>query len=170
MRARRTSGGGRGDERGAVLVELALAILPISVLAFGTIDFGRAYAVETQLRNAARAAANYARSFPTQVSATPDASGAGTCADPNNIQYQAVAEPQPASSSTLPAGSVLSVVDVTTGATLTGCGPDAGSPPVVAPGDTLQVQVSAPFTLISPLIGSLLHNVTVHGTVQVVAQ
>lgn len=153
-----------------MLVELALALLPVTMIAFGSVDLGRAYSLETQLRNAARAAANYARAFPTQVSATPDQNGADTCADPNNVQYQAANENGLTGSSSLPSGAVLRVVDVTRGTTITGCGPDATSPPVVGAGDTLQVEVSAPFTLVTPLVASVVGTVTVHGTVEVVAQ
>ena len=153
-----------------MLVELALALLPVSMIAFGTVDLGRAYALETQLRNAARAAAAYAAAFPTRVAPTPDTSGAGTCADPNNIQYQAANENGPTGSSSLPAGAVMTVIDVTRGTTITGCGPDAGSPPVVVAGDTLQVQVSAPFGLVTPLVAGAVGPVTVHGTIEVVAQ
>lgn len=166
VRRRRT----RSGEGGAALVELALAVLPISMIAFGAFDLGRAYSVETQLRNAARAAANYARSFPTQVAPTPDANGAGTCSDPNSIQYQAANEPQVAGSSSLPAGTTISVVDVTRGITITGCGPDSASTPVVGAGDTLQIVVSAPFHLVTPLVASAVGSVTVHGTIEVIAQ
>lgn len=158
------------QEAGAVLVELALALLPVSMIAFGTIDLGRAYALETQLRNAAHAAAAYASAFPTQVAPTPDQSGAGTCADPNNIQYQAANENGPTGSSSLPSGAVMTVIDVTRGTTITGCGPDASTPPVVAAGDTLKVEVSAPFGLVTPLVAGAVGTVTVHGTVDVVAQ
>ncbi|HET6811199.1 MAG TPA: TadE/TadG family type IV pilus assembly protein [Acidimicrobiales bacterium] len=157
-------------ESGAVLVELALALLPVSMIAFGTIDLGRAYSLETQLRNAAHAAAAYASAFPTQVAPTPDQSGAGTCADPNNIQYQAANENGPTGSSSLPAGAVMTVIDVTRGTTITGCGPDASAPPVVAAGDTLKVEISAPFGLVTPLVAGAVGSVTVHGTVDVVAQ
>lgn len=162
--------GRSGGECGAVLVELALAIVPITMIAFGTVDLGRAYAFQVQLRNAARAAANYARAFPTQVAPTPDATGAGTCADPDNVTYQAANENAPTGSSALPSGAVLTVTDVTRGITISGCGPDAAVPPVVSPGDTLQVEVSAPFTLVSPLVASAVGPVTVHGTIEVVAQ
>lgn len=161
----RTSG-----EKGAALVELALAIVPITMIAFGTVDLGRAYALQVHLKNAARAAANYARAFPTQVAATPDISGAGTCGNPNNLTYQAANENGPTGSSSLPTGTVLKVVDVTKGTTISGCGPDATTPPVVSPGDTLQIQMSAPFTLVSPLVATLVGSVTVHGTIEVVAQ
>ena len=157
-------------ETGAVLVELALALLPMCMIAFGTIDLGRAYSVETQLRNAARAAAVYAAAFPTQVAAAPDQSGAGSCADPNNIQYQAANENGPTGSSSLPPGTVMTVIDVTRGTTITGCGPDATSPPLVGPGDTLKIEVSAPFGLITPLVAGIVGTVTVHGTIEVVAQ
>jgi Flp pilus assembly protein TadG len=140
------------------------------MIAFGSIDLGRAYSLETQLRNAARAAANYARAFPTQVSPTPDQSGAGTCADPNNMQYQAANENGPTGSSSLPAGAVLTVVDVTRGTTISGCGPDASTAPVVGAGDVLRVEVSAPFGLVTPLVASIAGTLTVHGSIQVVAQ
>ena len=174
MRVRRSERLLRGrarQESGAVLVELALALLPVCMIGFGTVDLGRAYALETQLRNAARAAAVYAAAFPTQVAPTPDPNGADTCNDPNNIQYQAANENGPTGSSSLPTGAVMTVIDLTRGTTITGCGPDASTtPPVVVAGDTLKVEVSAPFGLVTPLVAGAVGTVTVHGTVEVVAQ
>lgn len=159
----------RGAEKGVVLVELALALLPMCMIVFGAVDVGRAFITLDQLRNAAQAGALFARSYATQV--TPDS---GACAEPGgtgSIQYQVANEftkSGPSGSSSLPAGYTLTVVDETTGATLSGCGPDQ-SPAATAPsGHVILVEVSAPFQLVTPLIAGIVGNVTLHGTSQVV--
>lgn len=159
----------RGAEKGVVLVELALALLPMCVVVFGAIDVGRAFITLDQLRNAAQSGALFARSYPTQVN--PDLA---VCAEPGgtgSIQYQVANEftqSGPSGNSSLPAGYTLSVVDETAGTTLSGCGPDL-SPAATAPsGHVLLVEVSAPFQLVTPLIGGIVGNVTLHGTSQVV--
>jgi Flp pilus assembly protein TadG len=143
------------------LAELALALLPMCVITFGAIDVGRAFITLDQLRNAAQAGALFARSYPTQV--TPDSN---ICAGSSSIQYQVANEftqSGPSGSGTLPAGYTLTVTDVTTGTTLTGCATGTAKS-----GDTVLVEVSAPFQLVTPLIGAIVGNVTLHGTSQVV--
>jgi Flp pilus assembly protein TadG len=159
----------RGAEKGVVLVELALALLPMCMVVFGAVDVGRAFITLDQLRNAAQAGALFARSYPTLVN--PDLA---VCAEPGgtgSIQYQVANEfnqSGPSGSGSLPAGYTLTVVDETTGTTLSGCGPDQASPPTVPSGDAVMVQVSAPFQLVTPLIGGIVGHVTLHGTSQVV--
>jgi hypothetical protein len=156
-------------EKGVVLAELALALLPMCVMTFGAIDVGRAFITLDQLRNAAQAGALFARSYPTQVS--PDS---GVCAEPGgtgSIQYQVANEfnqSGPSGSASLPAGYTLTVVDETTSTTLSGCGPDQLPAPVVRSGDVVLVEISAPFRLVTPLIGGIVGSVTLHGTSQVV--
>lgn len=58
----RTSGrAGRGGERGAAAVELAFVLVPLALLIFGILEFGRGYNARIQLtaavREGARAAA-----------------------------------------------------------------------------------------------------------------
>lgn len=147
-------------------MELALALLPMCVIVFGAIDVGRAFITLDQLRNAAQAGALYARSNPTQVN--PDAA---VCSGAGSIQYQVANEftqSGPSGSGSLPSGYVVTVTDETTGATLTGCGPDTGTSTAAKSGDTVLVEVSAPFQLVTPLIGGIVGNVTLHGTSQVV--
>jgi Flp pilus assembly protein TadG len=162
----------RGEESGVALVELALVLLPLCVFVFGAVDVGRAFIFLDQLKNSAQAGAFFARSNPGYVTNT------GNCADPNNIQYQVANElGVPTGNSTLPAGYGMTVIDETTAQQLTGCTElsptsSCGAGRVsttICSGDTLQVQVTAPFHLITPLIGSIVgSNLTLHGTSQVV--
>lgn len=139
------------------------------VVVFGAIDVGRAFITLDQLRNAAQAGALFARSYPTQVN--PDS---GVCTEPGgtgSIQYQVANEftqNGPSGNGSLPAGYTLTVVDETTGATLSGCGPDQTPAATVPSGHVIMVEVSAPFQLVTPLIGAIVGNVTLHGTSQVV--
>jgi Flp pilus assembly protein TadG len=153
-------------EKGVVLVELALALLPMCVVVFGAIDVGRAFITLDQLRNAAQAGALFARSYPAQVNPDPN-----ICAGAGSIQYQVVNEftqSGPSGSGSLPAGYTLSVTDETTGTTLTGCPAVGTSSTSVKSGDVVLVEVSAPFQLVTPLIGGIVGNITLHGTSQVV--
>ena len=173
----------RPREQGVALVELALVLLPLCLVVFGAIDVGRAFITLDQLRNEAQAGAFFARGAPTAVSQDSSA----LCTDPNNIQYQVANEVNaggPAGSSSLPTGQTLTVKDLTTGATMSGCGPNSSwvldssatcpssrgsSSMVVCSGDTIQVSVSWPFHLVTPLIGQIVgNNVTLTGTSKVV--
>ena len=181
MRALRSA-----DQRGAALIEFALVLLPLCTIIFGAIDLGRAYLQLDQLRNSAQAGAIFARQYPTQVSTSPDQDGDNTCQEPptgtGSIMYQTANEFSaggPTGSSSLPSGYALQVKDMTTPTTLTGCGPDYTTPitvtsaqscpavrsaNTVCSGDYLQIQVTEPFHLMTPLIGGLVGSITLHGT------
>ena len=152
--------GGEVDESGVELVELALAVLPLALIVMGAIDLGRVFILSSQLRQAAEAGALYAQDYPTQVA--PSSSNAA-CDDPNNVTYQVASAQGYSSSSALPSDET--VTDETTKTAITGC--QTGT---VSPGDTVEVEVSEPFSLITPLISSITGPITVHATVQVVAQ
>ncbi|GAC1586618.1 MAG: hypothetical protein NVS3B21_00850 [Acidimicrobiales bacterium] len=64
------------------MVEFALLIPFLAIIVFGTIDFGRVYQVNEQLKNAAREGAAYARLYPWKQ----------TCPDPDNIAWHATHE------------------------------------------------------------------------------
>ncbi len=152
------------DESGVELVELALAVLPLALIVMGAIDLGRVFILSSQLRQAAEAGALYAQDYPTQVS-NPGGSTTSPCADPNNITYQVASAQGYTSSADLPSDETVTVTDETTGMAISGC--QTGT---VSPGDTVEVEVSEPFSLITPLISSITGPITVHATVQVVAQ
>lgn len=50
----------RRDERGAVAVEFALVLIPLLLIVFGIIDFGRAYNAQETLTQSARVGARLA--------------------------------------------------------------------------------------------------------------
>ncbi|MBV8386901.1 MAG: pilus assembly protein, partial [Acidimicrobiia bacterium] len=149
-------GSRRRSERGTALVEFALVLPFLAVLVFGTIDIGRAYQLENRLKNAAREGGRMAQVSPAQV----DNSGTA-CADPNNIVYAATHEEAAA------AGNyTVTVTRLDTNAVLTGCSTAA------LPGGThVQVKVSAPFKVLTPLVGIVTgSSMTVSGTQEVVVQ
>jgi len=152
------------DESGVELVELALAVLPLTLVVMGAIDLGRVFILSSQLRQAAEAGALYAQDYPTQVSKSTTNSN---CNDPNNVTYQVASAQGYQSSSSLPSNETVTVTDVSTSPaeTITGC-----QMKTVAAGDTVEVEVSAPFHLITPLISSITGPITLHATVEVVAQ
>jgi Flp pilus assembly protein TadG len=55
------------DEHGASLVETAIMLPFFLLLLFGTLDFGRAYFLATEVAGAARAAAEYGAQNPTDT-------------------------------------------------------------------------------------------------------
>jgi hypothetical protein len=176
------------NQKGTALIELALVLLPLCVVVFGALDLARAFLILEQLRNAAQAGALVALRAPTQVS--PDVTGQGTtCLEASaggtgSIQYQAANEftsSHPSGQASLPSGYLLTVNDVESSGSLTGCGPDStpavveSSPcPVprttstVCSGDHILVLVSAPFKLVAPLLGGIVGNITLHGSSEVV--
>ena len=155
----------RRNEDGVALAELALVLLPLCLVVFGAVDVGRAFIELDQLHNAAQAGALFARSFPADV-----VSGTN-CADPKNIDYQVANEQNPNGTSSLTSlGYTVSVYDMTTSTPIpNACGDDQTPATSVASGDTVQVTVSTPFKLVTPLIGSIVgNNITLHGTSAIV--
>jgi len=151
-------------DEGVALIELALVLLPVCLVVFGAVDLGRAYLDLTQLKNAARSGAFLAQSAPTSVSSGTN------CQDPQNIYYQVANELGQSTSPTLPAGTKLTVTDLTSTVTFTGCGPDTPGTEHYNSGQIIQVEVSRPFKLFTPLISSIVGPLTLTTRVQVVAQ
>ncbi len=120
---------GRGDQRGAALVEFALVLPLLTLLAFGVVDLGRAYRLKVELTNSAREGGAYAQYFPKQVD------GTGSCADPDNVVYAAQRENNPTSAS-----FAITVVDAS-GNTITGCNTSVVT---LNPGDRVKVAAAAP--------------------------
>ena len=158
----------RRNEDGVALAELALVLLPLCLVVFGAVDVGRAFIELDQLHNAAQAGALFARSYPADV-----VSGGKTsnCADPKNVDYQVANEQSPNGTSSLTSlGYTVSVYDMTTSTPIpNACGDDQTPATSVASGDTIEVTVSTPFHLVTPLIGSIVgNNITLHGTSEIV--
>jgi Flp pilus assembly protein TadG len=148
--------GVKRSDRGTALIEFALVLPLLAILVFGTIDIGRAYRLENRLKNAAREGGRLAQISPLNV----DNSG-GTCADPNNIDYAATHEEASAAS-----GYTVTVTRMDTNTVLTGC-----SSSTLPGGTHVKVRVSAPFKVVTPLVGALTGNsITVSGTQEVVVQ
>jgi PKD repeat protein len=143
---------GIGCDRGQSLTELALVFPVILLLTLIALDFGRIYLGYINVQNMARIAANYAANNPLAWGATPDSAV--------QTRYRSqILEDTTASNCELPAGS--------------------GGPAVPDPqfsdtdldgtstslGDTVRVQVSCRFTILTPVISGILGD-----TVQVTAE
>jgi Flp pilus assembly protein TadG len=137
-------------ERGVAMVEFALALPFLAIIAFGTIDLGRAYLTWVQVKNAAREGAQYAQTHPySQKPANAD------CANPDNVEYRARAD---SSNST-----ALTVTVTPATPDGTGCQLDATSWP--AAGSDVTVTVSRAFTVFTPLVSAVTGPITVRASV-----
>jgi Flp pilus assembly protein TadG len=135
-----------GRESGVALVELALCLPFLAIIAFGTIDLGRAYLTWVQVKNAAREGANYAQTHPYIQKPV-----GSECANPDNIEYRARVES---------AGATVTVSPNTpngTGCDITATSPGAGS--------SVTVSVSRPFTIYTPLVSAVTGSITVRAAV-----
>src|SRR5690348_14719068 len=135
----------RHDERGLALIEFALVLPLLAILIFGAVDLGRAYALSSQLHNAAREGARYAAYSPEMVATT------GVCTPPDSITWAATHE----------GGSTSWTVNVDkmTGAVatpITGCRTLQDPAATVLPGARVRVRVSTQFTVLTPLVAQIV--------------
>jgi len=133
--------------RGAALVEFALAMLFLPLLAFGSVDFARVYQQQTKLRNAAREGASFAQFYPANIGPT-------TCPSSGSTQT-IVARVTGADSSAGIATSDVSVLK--NGAPIA---QDTCST-TFAVGDRVTVRVSGAFTILTPLVTQITGTKTV---------
>lgn len=150
--ARISESGGRRlqSDDGALLVELALSAVVLLLIVFGVIDLGRSYALQNRLANASREGAAIAQFKPGNVNTG--------CASGSNVVDRASNEDTGL--------AVVSGFSVTiakqVGASqvaFTGCGTPVGA--TVSAGDTVVVTVKANFSVITPIIGSMVGNTIV---------
>jgi Flp pilus assembly protein TadG len=145
-----------GSEEGAALLEFALIVPLLGMLAMGIVDLGRGYRLKTRLANAAREGAAFAQFFPARV----DSSGP-TCADPGNVAFAVRTEEA--------AGGDAFTVHVRTAADarpLTGC--DRST---VAAGTNVIVSASSSFDVMTPIVAALVgQRLTLRADVEVVVQ
>lgn len=78
MSPRHSSSRHGGRERGAALVEFALAMVFLPLLAFGIVDFARVYQLQSRLRNAAREGALFGQFYSTSVGPNTICTGSGS--------------------------------------------------------------------------------------------
>jgi Flp pilus assembly protein TadG len=143
-------------ERGTAMIELAISLVFLGVVVFGTVDIGRAFMTWNQVKNAAREGAAYAERDPFA-----QAPSGSSCANPDNITYRARTEN----------GTARPELVVTTrlnGTAYTGC-KDSGTFPVSS-GDKVEVRVATPFNPISPLGKLLVGTPSISADVEVVVQ
>lgn len=141
-------------ERGTALVEFALLLPLLALLGLGTVDFGRAYRTVNEVKNAAREGAAFAQVHPALLA------GSG-CTTPDSAQWHARNEGGAAGGSfavdvTTPSGT-FSSADI-------GCGPFSAA---ATSGQNITVTVSAPFTILTPLVRSITGNPTIRSSVTV---
>lgn len=137
------------------MVEFALVLLPLAIIVFGTIDLGRAYSTSNQVKNAARRGAAYAQSNPLA-----QRQSGSSCADPENIEYQAQSE-----TGSRRTDFVVTIVPAVAG----GCVSPSSTQPI-NPGDTITVTVAKTFQLLTPLIQRIVGTPTISASVNVVVQ
>jgi Flp pilus assembly protein TadG len=145
-----------GRESGVALVEFALVLPFMAIIAFGTIDLGRAYLMWIEVKNVAREGANYAQLHP--YSQQP---ASGACTDPDNVRYRARSETGDADAS--------SIAIAVTPATPNGTGCDVNATPPAA-GTSVTVTASRSFTLFTPLVSGITGPITVRAAVTEAAQ
>jgi Flp pilus assembly protein TadG len=149
---RRTTG--KRGEKGTALVEFALALPFVAIIALGTLDLGRAYQLQNRLKNAAREGAAYVQMSPGSIDSS------GTCADPDNVTYRALHEDANS------AGWTVTVTNTDTNTPVTGCAATGA-----APGTHLKVSVQSNMTILTPLVSALTGRTkAIHGTAEVVVQ
>jgi Flp pilus assembly protein TadG len=121
----------RRGEEGAALAEFAICLPFLSILVFGTIDLGRLFQTQQQLKNAAREGAVYGARFPGRQTA-------GTaCVDPDNIVWHATHESSQ---------SFTITVNGATPSCLTGTLASS-----LQPGQPLRIAASTTFTPFTPM-------------------
>ena len=141
----------RGRTRGQSLVEFALVLPILLFLTLTALDFGRIYLGYINIQNMARIAANYAANNPSAWTGGGDADA--------QAQYRnQILQDGAATNCRLPVVSGLAVVPPPTFTDVNG----DGQPNL---GDTAQVQISCTFSVITPIISSV-----VGSTVTVAAQ
>ena len=145
------------DQRGTALVELAVVLPLLSLVAFGTVDLGRAYGRLNQVRNAAREGAAYAQTHPARLAGA-------ACTTPDSAQWFARNEAGPA-------GAAFEVEIATPAGTFASAGP--GCAPFNAAavaGEEITVTVSSPFTLLTPLVRAVTGDPVIRSRVTVRVQ
>jgi len=147
---------GAVGERGAALVEFAIAFTLLAIIVFGAIDLGRAFFTWNQVKSAAREGAVYAERDPWS-----QAPAGSSCTNPNNIRYRAQNE----NGASRPE---LVITTTHNGATYSGCKSPATFP--ISTGDKIEVGVSTPFTPLSPLGGLVFGSPIIKAEVEVVVQ
>jgi Flp pilus assembly protein TadG len=138
-----------GDD-GALLVELAFSAVVLLLIVFGVIDLGRSYALQNRLANASREGAAIAQFKPGNVNTG--------CASGSNIVDRASSEDSSLASSSGFKVTVAKQVGASQVA-FTGCGTPVGT--TVSAGDTVVVTVKANFSVLTPIIASMVGNTMV---------
>lgn len=142
------------SERGTALVEFALILPLLALVAFGTVDLGRAYTTVNQVKNAAREGAAYAQTRPARLAGT-------ACITPDSAQWFARNEAGSAGADfavevSAPAGRFTS--------SDAGCAPFSAA---ATSGEDVTVTVSTPFTVLTPLVRAVTGDPTIRSSVTV---
>ena len=144
-------------QRGTALVEFAIVLPLLALVAFGTVDLGRAYRTLNQVKNAAREGAVYAQTHPTRLA------GEG-CTSPDSTQWHVRNEAGSA-------GADFAVEVTTPGGTFSssdiGCAPFGAT---ATSGQNITVTVSTSLAVLTPLVRVLTGNPTIRSSVTVRVQ
>lgn len=146
------------NESGTALLEFALVLPLLTMLAFGAVDLGRAYRTYGQLKSAAREGAFYAATHPGYQTSQSYGFGSGSpgaCPDPANIAFHAIGE-----------GGHTDFVVTTTPTLAIDC---TDAPVGLAPGSDITVKVTKPnFQFITPVFPAIFGNLDISARITVV--
>jgi hypothetical protein len=140
----------RGREQGASLVELALVLPLLALLAFGTVDLARAYRLDVRLTAAAREGAAFAQTEPNDIQcpgAANDVRDRVALEDPGlatSLGYGVRTFYGPAAGPFNEYGDGLCL--------------SQGGSRVVSAGQRVRVEVRSTFTVLTPLVQTLVGN------------
>ncbi len=145
-----------GSERGASMVEAALAVPIILIVLFGLVDFGRYIATTTTVTNASREAARYAAGTGVgsgTVARYADCDGMRDAAR----QFGVIAEPTD--------GQITLQFDEGPGTSVfLTCSGSSVTESDVESGDRIRVTVDVPYQPVTPLIDDILGPQTISAT------
>lgn len=153
-------------QRSQSMVEFALSLMALLILTSGLLDLGRAYFMYTAVADAAGEGALFLSTKPTCYK-----TGVGpgtTCSNPNNVQYRMQqAGGQLVDMSTATVTICYEVLASATSSLGSHCTTGTGALPDISPAynyvastdDTdVVVNVNYPFTLLTPVISSMVPN------------
>jgi Flp pilus assembly protein TadG len=141
----------RRASRGTAIIEFALCLPFLVILALGTVDGARLYSTWNRTKHAAQQGANFAQYYPLR-----QASSGASCPDPDNIKARVLNEGSDLTVAVSPVASPACQDMTTTSA--------------VQPGSTMTVTATAPFTFITPFARAIWGNPTVKSTAKVTVQ
>ena len=147
----------RANERGATIVETAVAILILFTLIFGLVELGRYVAATSTVTNASREAARYASA--TGEGVNPPTKRFADCAGMRTSAQRlgVVTKPTDGQITLTYLEADGTLIEVCVGATIS-------DPTLVSTGDRLEATVSVPYSPITPIVGIFIPSGNISAT------